>query len=482
MSARRSREPIRPAAPAALAPSSAPPRPRPSRRSVLRAGARIGAAAAALPHALVPAAARAQGKPPRRLLVFYVGEGMEPTTWWPRAPRQRVVPAAQVQFTGTDLAALETWKSRVAVVRGLDHAASRQEAGCYHNWAMRYVLTGGYGFSGNGRTIDHRGVLARPGTSIDRLLARFIKGENVPFGTYELGVLTTGRANPVWVALSYDDKTRPRYPQDDPVRVYNELFGNARPIVRRRGVLDLARAELAKLRCAIGVDARDKLDAHLEGVQALEHQLAQLAAAQASARVPVVDPAVGPVYRDFPALPRVLDAQMNIAVSLLASDMTRVVTLQNMHTVSRQVYPWLASRGYVDLGDHHDRISHNTSSAAVRDRSVIYAWYAEQFAELMRRLDAVKEADGSSLLDNTLLLYTSEQGYANRHDPANIPTILAGGTQGALNLGQVIDFDMGGQHRAYNDLLLTLANGFGVDIKGFGDLGYGAGPIGELLA
>jgi hypothetical protein len=55
-----------------------------------------------------------------------------------------------------------------------------------------------------------------------------------------------------------------------------------------------------------------------------------------------------------------------------------------------------------------------------------YRWFAQVFTHLVQSLAAVTEPDGSTLLDNTLVVWMSEMGHGSVHSNFNIPVVLAG--------------------------------------------------------
>src|SRR5262249_52484006 len=54
-----------------------------------------------------------------------------------------------------------------------------------------------------------------------------------------------------------------------------------------------------------------------------------------------------------------------------------------------------------------------------------------------------QDADGKSLLSNTLILYTSEIGDGDAHNQENKPILLIGQLGGAIKTGQHIEFPKG---------------------------------------
>jgi hypothetical protein len=70
-------------------------------------------------------------------------------------------------------------------------------------------------------------------------------------------------------------------------------------------------------------------------------------------------------------------------------------------------------------------------------------------------------------------MWTNELGKGNSHTLDNIPFVLVGGGLG-FRMGRSLQFD----RTPHNRLLLSLAHGFGHDLKTFGNPDFcGAGPL-----
>jgi hypothetical protein len=124
---------------------------------------------------------------------------------------------------------------------------------------------------------------------------------------------------------------------------------------------------------------------------------------------------------------------------------------------------------------HHD-LSHepDTNEKAQEKLVKINKWYCEQVAYLAKRLSETPEPGGTgSLLDNTLIVWTNELGKGNTHTMDNIPFVLVGGG---------LDYKMGRALKynkvPHNRLLMSLAHGFGHNVKTFGNPAHcAAGPL-----
>ena len=92
-------------------------------------------------------------------------------------------------------------------------------------------------------------------------------------------------------------------------------------------------------------------------------------------------------------------------------------------------------------------------------------WNSGKVAELATKLDAIKEADGTSILDNTVIFYAGAM-HGSNHACNDLPVSLIGG--GALGLKQDQHVTLG--TRPLRDLHYTMINKvFGMgDVANFG--------------
>jgi hypothetical protein len=157
-------------------------------------------------------------------------------------------------------------------------------------------------------------------------------------------------------------------------------------------------------------------------------------------------------------------AQIDNLVLALACDLTRVGTLQ-FTDYHAPTFPWLDIDVPGAWSNWHDMVHSGQSDPASRATMVAaQQWYAAQFAYLLERMDAVVEADGNTLLDNSLVLWISEFGNGGAHDTRNLPVVLAGGLGGRVRTGRHLD--MSG--RTTGDLFTTLLQLYGYDDASFG--------------
>ena len=99
----------------------------------------------------------------------------------------------------------------------------------------------------------------------------------------------------------------------------------------------------------------------------------------------------------------------------------------------------------------------------------------EQFAYLVEKMMGIQEADGTTLLDNTLFTYGSGLGDGSTHQYNDLPIIVAGGGK-RLKGGLHINMPEG---TPLANLWLTQARLLGLDMADFAD---STGEITDILA
>jgi hypothetical protein len=231
-----------------------------------------------------------------------------------------------------------------------------------------------------------------------------------------------------------------------PQATFNYLFGKTAlgdAASRRQSMLDVLKGEMNSLKPKLGREDQVRLEAHLEGFRQIERQLAQVNVCP----VPSVDMAGIPSEPGGPdfatAYPLIVKTQLDLMVMALACDLTRVATMimWNMYVV----HSWVGSQT-----EHHE-LSHargvesengNFPDKALEAQAHDDRWSASMFAYLLDQLTA------RGLMDNTVVLWTSEMGDGASHFFGNIPMVLAGSGGGHFKTGRYLTF---GDRRAYAD-------------------------------
>ncbi len=97
------------------------------------------------------------------------------------------------------------------------------------------------------------------------------------------------------------------------------------------------------------------------------------------------------------------------------------------------------------------------------------------FHELLTKLDSIPEGTGT-LLDNTLVVWTTEVSNGDTHSTRNMPFVFAGATD-RLRTGRYIRFP----EIPSNAVLVTICRAMGADVDSFGDPSWRGGPLPGVL-
>jgi hypothetical protein len=440
-----------------------------SRRSFLRgAGACL-----ALPlfESLRPSGALAAGPPgarlactptgaPLRTAFVYFPNGAIPSAWWPAGE------GAGFTWSRT-LAPLEKHRQDLQVLGGLDHRTAepgRDGAGDHAR---------GNGTFLTGVRLNKSATDIRAGVSIDQVLAKHY-GHLTRFPSLELScdaALKTGGCDSGYSCayqfnLSWNTPTTPKSAESNPRRAFERLFGEGRPGERQanlerrqredKSVLDFVLDDARAMRNRLAPSDKQKLDQYLTGVREIE---ARIQKAEQFGRVkdPGVEtpPGIPAEYADHVQL------MFDMLVLAFQTDSTRIATLLLAHDGS--------NRSFDQIGiteGHHDLTHHQNRKDWIAKVADIDLWYVKQFGKFLEKMKGVKDLDGKTLLDNSMIVYGSGNADGNRHTHANLPILLAGAGGGALNPGRYVKH--GG--KPMTNLFLSLAHALGVDRLGrFGD-------------
>lgn len=425
-----------------------------SRRTLLRGAG----AALALPllEQMLPARAWAAQPPPVRLLAFYVPNGMRMSAWTPSQTGSNYTMSKILQ-------PLQPLRNELLVLSGLANTPANPNG----NGAHAYGTSGFLSCTSVKRTGD---VDVRAGITVDQVAATHLKG-TTPFSSWELGTDGGNNAGACDVTLScaytrtisWSSPTSPRAKEVDPRAAFERLFGDdgtpeqaSRRRALRLSVLDAVGEDTRRLKARLGTTDGQRLDEYLTGIRELEQRIsAQASNVQCDASGFAVS-GDGFVQRTA--------AFLDLMVLAFKCDLTRVITFMLGNGQSYRVFDFLGLNS-----PHHAYSHHKNEQANLAALETIGIWELQQFAALLGKLAASKEPDGSSLLDNALVLFGSELADPQSHQYVNLPILLAGRGGGAIKPGRHIQYS-GGEPLA--NLHISLLQALGYPAQTFGDNGY----------
>lgn len=463
-----------------------------SRRTLLRS---LGLGAAAAPLLPLMNASGQDLEPTRRkrLLLLFTPDGIAARDW--NTPVDWRPTGSETEFTLHYVhQPLTPIQHKIVVPWGLTLTAAG--AGEAHAHGMAGLWTGatlngptaGASFDGGNGHLTGWGS----GASIDQIIAQ-ASGPGLPYAqpkeaatqetayrTVELGAQP---GNPTSLTrMIYSGPESPVHPESNAQAAFRRLFegvvpgGSGGPTVdpaaerRRReqgAIVDLLQGDLARIRRKVGSEDYYKLDAHLEGLLAIEQRLAGQASEEPieSCSVPEA-PAQG--GSGDQAYPGDIKNMMDITAHMLACDVTRVASLQMSYGFSYVRHSWLGH-----TSQHHTMSHDNTDRR--QELQDIDNWYSQQVLYLLQKLDSIPEGDGS-VLDNTLVVWGRELG-TTAHRFERSPLIVAGGKNLGVVQGRNLNFD--GQKHA--KLLVSTAQIMGLSTNTVGDISPNSGPLVGLV-
>ena len=229
-------------------------------------------------------------------------------------------------------------------------------------------------------------------------------------------------------------------------------------------LLDLVLEDAKRLRGRLGRDDQFKLDEYLDSVRDVERRLEYFASPDPREWHPS-DRSVPNVAAPKGA-PGDYGEHVRLMLDLIAlafrTDSTRVSTFMFANDVSGKNFAALVPGAD---GGHHEFSHHQNKSDKCEAYSKINRWHAAQLAYLLDKLKSVKEGDGT-LLDNSMIFFGSSMSDGNRHDPSNLPVLLAGRAGGQIDSGRHLASPKG---TPLCNLYVSMLEKMGIPVESFGD-------------
>lgn len=196
-----------------------------------------------------------------------------------------------------------------------------------------------------------------------------------------------------------------------------------------RSIMDVVGDDARRLQRDLGKGDREKLDQYFTSVRNFEQRLSE-AEDWVGKPKPKVDMAVPVDIRDNNEMIRKKKMMLDIMYLAIQTDSTRFMTLHLNGNGGTIPIPGV-EEGYHNLS-HHGLDEHKIEQLTLVEIEMVKAW-----GGFVRKLKETPGGKGS-LLDQTMVLLTSNLGNASAHDNKNMPALFAGG---GFKHGQHIAFD-----------------------------------------
>lgn len=381
-----------------------------------------------------PVFGREIARPPKRMVLICTALGLH-------------APALFPQTTGTDyesteyLEQLKEHRNDFTLFSGLSHPDQGGEHATVMTWLSAARNPGQDGF--------------RNSISIDQ------------FAASKLGYVTRFPS----VTLSSEGPSSQSYTssgvmvpaEHSPKRMFAKMFlrGNRdevqrqkRKLVEDRSILDELMSQTKSLRATVSAADQRRLDEYFDSIRAAEKDLAE---AQAWLKKPKPSareqqPRNIQDKTDLIGRTRLL---MNLIPLIVQSDSSRVISVMIQ---DHQVVPKVEG---VSL-EHHNLSHHGRDELKIAQLKKIEKALVGCFGGLLDQLKSKREGV-TRLLDNTTVLFGSNLGNANAHDPRNLPILLAGG---GYQHGRYVAYDKDNNTPLCN-LFVSMLNRMGIEMDSF---------------
>ena len=349
------------------------------------------------------------------------------------------------------------------------------------------------------------------GTSVDQLLAQHeaFKGKTA-LDSLQVGLATTISncdAEPCSSSrrVSWASPTQPLTRLVDPLEVFNQLVGVSgqasagavsetearKRLARSKSVLDAVLENAQRTRARLGSGDQKRMDEFLASVRAVEQRATRVSSGCGGALQPDLtgidvsgNPRQATEQYDKGAH---ADAMNELITMAFQCDATRIISYMLEDERSEFTYSNVKERAFADAvasstdkaGDATCPEYHAAQHGGGDPFATITWWNVSKVAELCRSLDAIEEAPGLSVLDNTVV-YLGACMHGGNHLAEELPVALIGGGNLGLKTDQHLVLDA----RPLRDLYVTLMNDvYALGVTDFGENKRGAPlvKIDELL-
>lgn len=367
--------------------------------------------------------ALADGTPlPTRFVSFFFGNGVlldrfEPTTTGPNwTPSPQLMPLAP-------------FVSRTNVITGMQNLGKLPDGSFIGHYE------GMTAFTGYSPVMGATGYDAG-GPSLDEVIAEHIANTSpTTIRSMQVGVAKApglAGTGSVTSAMSYrgtPGNVVALPPVVDPRAVWTSLFGqfvapaDDRPL--RISVLDAIDAGANRLRARLGTRDIQRIDSHLQALAELE---TKIAATPPACQLPT-QPTAGNEEPEGAEQHTMVSSIMSQLIAMaFTCDVTRVASFLFTNGAADTVF------AEVGAATGHHVLSHETAmegqSKTQFDADVSFV--VQRFADLLQALDDTPDPDGTTLLDATILLCTSDCAVGYHHALRRQPLVVVGGGRGHL--------------------------------------------------
>lgn len=411
------------------------------------------------------AASLASAGGPKRVIFFMQNQGFDPATCIPAGMTSNSSLAKAI--LPEPIAALEPFKEKLHIINGLHGIHTSPSHSAF------FGALGGYrgsdGVAPSASTIDYELSKVLPETLLPHLCIGMDSIENM-------------KAKPTVANLSARGAGSPIFMHSNPNHLYEMLYGGiSSGAIRnqheaRSGMLDRIEQMASAEGKALPAADQQRYGEFVQGFNDMNGLRERLGSVSDHLRnfAPVVDDGYTNPEFETDWHDRLLD----LGVSALKSGITSVLTIGSGRG---EIFGAWKGVGVEEQG-------HNLGHMVQKDNPIwikIRQYNSQLLVRLMEELESVPEGSGT-MMDNTLIVYTSNNADKQHTSGANWPVMLLGNCNGAFKTGCFTQLD---GKRPINALYASILKTAGVDCERFNmseqmasKYDSGSGPLKEILA
>ena len=134
----------------------------------------------------------------------------------------------------------------------------------------------------------------------------------------------------------------------------------------------------------------------------------------------------------------------------------------------------LMYEGVFDNPVQHHNMTHNQKGEGYKGVMKIDHFHMQQYAYVIKRMKEIKESDGSTMLDNSIVAYGAGLGDGSTHQFYDLPMVVAGRAQKQMKQGRFLKVNSGTLN---SNLWLSFAQMMGLEIDSFADSDGGVSEL-----
>lgn len=410
------------------------------------------------------------------------------------------------------LSPLTELKSKTIVITNLENGSSFNANGSASVEPSHGRQPGAWLTCTNPETVAARlKVKEANGISVDQIMAAHpVFANKTAIPSLQVGLTTTvqscdGKQCSNSRSVSWRTETQPTYKVVDPLTVFNTITGAGggaggggmmddaavkQRIALKKSVLDGVMENATNTRKLLSSGDQKRMDEFLASVRAAEMRATGVSAGMGGVGAMGCQggtkPTMGMVTPEAFANNTATynkgahaDAMNDLIVLAFQCDATRIISYMLEDERSEFTYDHVKRRKFTATASTEDNGNcgnyHGSQHGSQDEFATISWWNVGKVAELAKKLDAIKDASGVSILDNTVL-FLGGCMHGSDHSCDRLPTALIGGGGGKLKTDQHVAYGK----KPLRDLHFTLMNDvYGLGVPSFGEAPSGA-PAGKL--